>query len=122
MAITVDGYRAFIDASDLKRSLESLAEADLPAADRIEAETDRVDAMFDTAPIEPALEGEIRTAVKELLEEGPIAVRSSATAEDLGSSSFAGQYRTILDVEDEEAALRASRLCWASLGGPAVGA
>ena len=46
---------------------------------------------------------------------GPVAVRSSATAEDLPEASFAGQQDTILGVTGEEALLDAVRRCWASL-------
>ena len=46
---------------------------------------------------------------------GRVAVRSSATAEDLPEASFAGQQDTILDVEGEAALLDAIRRCWASL-------
>src|SRR5947209_10891601 len=46
---------------------------------------------------------------------GPVAVRSSATAEDLPGASFAGQQDTFLDVAGEEALLDAVRRCWASL-------
>jgi len=46
---------------------------------------------------------------------GPVAVRSSATAEDLPGASFAGQHDTILNVTGEEALLDAVRRCWASL-------
>ena len=46
---------------------------------------------------------------------GPVAVRSSATAEDLPGAAFAGQQDTFLDVEGEPALLDAVRKCWASL-------
>src|SRR5215470_10960421 len=46
---------------------------------------------------------------------GPVAVRSSATAEDLPGASFAGQQDTVLSVTSEEALLDAVRRCWASL-------
>jgi rifampicin phosphotransferase len=42
---------------------------------------------------------------------GAVAVRSSSTAEDLEGASFAGQYRTVLDVRGEEAVLAAARVC-----------
>jgi rifampicin phosphotransferase len=48
-------------------------------------------------------------------EDIPLAVRSSATAEDLPTASFAGQHDSILNVVGEEALLRALRTCWASL-------
>lgn len=120
VAITVDGYRAFVESSGLTDTLAALVDAAIPTADRIEEEADRIDALFAAAPIDPALEVEIRATVRELLDEGPIAVRSSATAEDLGSASFAGQYRTILEVDDENGAIEAIRSCWSSLWGPSV--
>ena len=46
---------------------------------------------------------------------GRVAVRSSATAEDLPEASFAGQQDTILDVEGDDAVVDAVRACWASL-------
>src|SRR4051794_16849447 len=46
---------------------------------------------------------------------GPVAVRSSATAEDMAEASFAGLQATFLNVEGEEAVLEAVRGCWASL-------
>jgi len=49
------------------------------------------------------------------LGEGKVAVRSSATAEDLPGASFAGQQDTFLNVEGSEALLDAIRRCWASL-------
>ncbi len=49
------------------------------------------------------------------LEGGAVAVRSSATAEDLAEAAFAGQQETFLNVIGEEALLDAVRTCWASL-------
>jgi pyruvate, water dikinase len=46
---------------------------------------------------------------------GPVAVRSSATAEDLPEASFAGQQETYLNIEGETEVLRAVQRCWASL-------
>src|SRR3954452_21121713 len=48
---------------------------------------------------------------------GPVAVRSSATAEDLPGAAFAGQQETFLNVVGDEAVLDALRACWASLWG-----
>jgi pyruvate,water dikinase len=45
----------------------------------------------------------------------PMAVRSSATAEDLPAASFAGQHETFLNIRDEDALLEAVKHCWSSL-------
>src|SRR3954470_17467835 len=47
-----------------------------------------------------------------------VAVRSSATAEDMAEASMAGQYDTFLDIKGEEALLDRIRCCWASLDSP----
>jgi pyruvate,water dikinase len=59
---------------------------------------------------------QIRTAYRRL-GGGPVAVRSSATAEDGAVASFAGQQETILGVQDEDAVCAAVDRCWASLHG-----
>ncbi|MFR9803426.1 PEP/pyruvate-binding domain-containing protein [Pseudonocardia sp. RS010] len=63
-----------------------------------------------SAPVPAGLAVGIRS-----LAGGPVAVRSSATAEDLPDASFAGQQDTYLGVEGPEAVLDAVRRCWASL-------
>lgn len=60
------------------------------------------------------LAADIRTAYRQL-GEGPVAVRSSATAEDLPGAAFAGQQETFLNVVGPAAVLDAVRGCWASL-------
>src|SRR5438552_16692095 len=63
---------------------------------------------------DPELASLIRTAYRDL-GGGPVAVRSSATAEDGAVTSFAGQQETFLGVSGEEAVLEAVARCWASL-------
>ena len=65
----------------------------------------------------PDLEEAIRSSYRAMGEKGPakVAVRSSATAEDLPEASFAGQLETFLNVEGESALLDACRNCYASL-------
>jgi pyruvate,water dikinase len=60
-----------------------------------------------TGKIPGGLENELRSAISPWLARGPVAVRSSGTAEDLSDLSFAGMYDTILNVTDE-ASLRAA--------------
>ena len=67
------------------------------------------------APIAPEVAAAVTTAYAALGKDVPVAVRSSATAEDLPGASFAGQQDTYLNVVGTEALLDAVRRCWASL-------
>jgi pyruvate,water dikinase len=69
-------------------------------------------AAFERAPIPPEIERNILAAYREH-GEGPVAVRSSATAEDLPEAAFAGQQDTFLNISDEQALLDSVRRCWA---------
>jgi len=66
------------------------------------------------APVPPDVEAAVRDAYAEL-RGGPVAVRSSATAEDLPFASFAGQQDSFMDVDGADAVVDAIRRCWASL-------
>lgn len=71
-------------------------------------------AAFEGGRIPPEIERDILAAYHRL-GYGPVAVRSSATAEDLPEATFAGQQETFLNVLGEQAVLEAVRRCWASL-------
>ncbi|MFN2556938.1 MAG: PEP/pyruvate-binding domain-containing protein [Nitriliruptorales bacterium] len=75
---------------------------------------DAVPEVFEGAPIPSEVERELLAAYRDL-GEGPVAVRSSATAEDLPEASFAGQQDTFLNVVGAQALMAAVRGCWASL-------
>jgi rifampicin phosphotransferase len=70
---------------------------------------------FLAASVPPEMEQEIVEVYRDLLGAGAVAVRSSATAEDLPEAAFAGQQDTFLNVVGEQALLDAVRRCWASL-------
>jgi pyruvate,water dikinase len=70
---------------------------------------------FQEAQIPYEVEQEILEMYRDRLGAGAVAVRSSATAEDLPGAAFAGQQDTYLNVVGEEALLDAVRRCWASL-------
>lgn len=71
-------------------------------------------AAFAAAPVPPEVEQNILAAYQQL-GQGPVAVRSSATAEDLPEAAFAGQQDTFLHIVGAAALLDAIRRCWASL-------
>ncbi len=68
-------------------------------------------------PIAPEIEAQLLAAWRQLVEESgtPIVVRSSALVEDRYGSSFAGQFESFLDLENETEFLTAVRSCWAAL-------
>ncbi len=119
-AITAQAYRHMLDQADawprLHRALDGLDVADVgDLARRALAAREIVLA----APLPPDLVAEILVAYKALRAEYgselTVAVRSSATAEDLPDASFAGQHETFLNVSGEAQLLDAVRQCFASL-------
>ena len=77
--------------------------------------------LFETVELPAGLTDRIRSGYAELGEPA-VAVRSSATTEDLPDASFAGQQDTYLNVQGADALLAAIRRCWASLWGERAGA
>jgi pyruvate,water dikinase len=114
--VTTQAYRHFVTAHDLQPAIHrALAGADAsPAA--LEAASATITQCFVEAEIPGDLADAIVAAYADLPGENPpVAVRSSATAEDLPGASFAGQQETYLNIRGAEAVLEATRRCWASL-------
>ncbi len=115
--VITPAYRAFVEANKLEVEIRQILDAtrmDDPAA--LEAASDSIRACFQRGELPPALADEIRGAYVRLQSTpGPVAVRSSATAEDLPDLSFAGQQDTYLNILGEPALLDAVIRCWASL-------
>ena len=113
--VTTSAYRAFLLDTGLDRRIAELVE-DLNVEDD-EALQDiacQVRAAIEEAPMPADLREQIEAAYREL-GEGPVAVRSSATAEDLAEASFAGQQSTYLNIEGAAEVVDAVQRCWASL-------
>jgi len=115
--VTVAAYRAVAGDHSIGTLTNRIAADEMVAAEE-------VDRIFNAAPVPDAVRAAIVGLSTQVGDGGPIAVRSSATVEDLHGSSFAGQYRTVLDVPggDEDAVLAAVRQVWASLWHPAPAA
>jgi rifampicin phosphotransferase len=113
--VTTAAYEAVAGGDDLRRILEDLAETRPEDTERLaELAADAREALL-AAPVPPNVIEAIGEAYRALGDSAPVAVRSSATAEDLPSASFAGQQDTYLNVVGEEPLLDAVRRCWASL-------
>jgi pyruvate,water dikinase len=114
--ITAPAYRLLIDSGGLgSRIDELLASLDRAACEALQAAEPRLRELFVHVPIPAVLERAILAGYRRLGDNVPVAVRSSATAEDLAGASFAGQQDTILNVIGEEELLAAARKCWSSL-------
>ncbi|MFZ1061558.1 MAG: phosphoenolpyruvate synthase [Candidatus Rokuibacteriota bacterium] len=119
-AITAAAYTALLDGNGLHdamaRILKGVTGEDLQAL----AEAGRaLRRLIVEAPPPPGLEDDVIAAYRTLCREYgaglAVAVRSSATAEDLPEASFAGQHETYLGVRGDQALLAACRRCFASL-------
>jgi phosphohistidine swiveling domain-containing protein len=118
--ITTVAYSDAVTERRLQLLVDDLMTASLPAPDRIAAEAAAIERTFLAAPLPSLVETAIKRVGVDVLSEGPVAVRSSATAEDLAEASFAGQYLTITDVTTVDELEVAVRRCWASLWSPAA--
>jgi rifampicin phosphotransferase len=101
--ITTGAYHDYLDTHGLADEIERHLD-----------DPDRIAGLFDEHPLPDQLIEDILEAYADL-GEPPVAVRSSATAEDLPDASFAGQQETYLNVTSPLALLEAVRRCWASL-------
>lgn len=117
--ITTAAYAALLQGTDLADRLAVILAADggnTESAESIDRTEDgsTIRAAFAATRMPAAVRAEIVAAYRPFAGR-PLAVRSSATAEDLPGAAFAGQQDTYLNVLGEEALLEAVRNCWASL-------
>ncbi len=120
-ATTADAFKAFVAHNDLHHRiydrLGSLDVEDVPALTRAGAE---IRGWVIDAPLQPELDRDIRDAYAKLCADAggsdvAVAVRSSATAEDLPDASFAGQQETFLNVTGADDVVRKVKEVFASL-------
>lgn len=115
--VTSEAYTYFVEKEGLKEYIVKLLETLDPSdMKKLREVAELIKRRISQATMPPEIEKEIREAYREL--GGVVAVRSSATAEDLPEASFAGQFRTFLNIEGEENVLEAVKNCWASLFEP----
>ena len=112
--VTASTYRAFIEESGIETELFETVDVDAEDSSELaEAAADAQQLITET-PLPGPVRDEILAAYDNLGENASVAVRSSATAEDLPGASFAGQQDTYLNVTREDL-LDYVRDCWASL-------
>ncbi|WP_406729016.1 PEP/pyruvate-binding domain-containing protein [Streptomyces sp. GD-15H] len=119
-AVTTTAFDRFVDGSGLREEIQAaLAEIDpddVACVDRVSA---KIRATIESRDVPDDMHGMLRDAYDTLMsrfpDEVPVAVRSSATAEDLPDASFAGQQDTYLWLTGYPAVREHVRRCWASL-------
>ena len=119
--VTASGYTKFIKYAELDEVVKLLMEAvDVEDVDELTNASKEIQKKIKEKEFDPELKEEILSAYREFSEnigvkDPEVAVRSSATAEDLPDASFAGQQDTYLHISGEEELLNHIRDCFASL-------
>jgi rifampicin phosphotransferase len=115
--VTTAAYECVSQQADLEGLLHELATTPASDINRLEQYAAMTRERLQAVTIPPFLADVLQDAYQQLTHNAPVAVavRSSATAEDLPFASFAGQQDTILNVITFDALLDAIRRCWASL-------
>ncbi|MEM0357534.1 MAG: phosphoenolpyruvate synthase [Candidatus Bathyarchaeia archaeon] len=125
-AVTAYAYRKFIEETGIASEIYKIIQEsvkDLNDPKQYEEASRRIRALIESTPMPKEIEDAIREAYRELcrrlnMADVPVAVRSSATAEDLPDASFAGQQETYLNVAGENEVIEKTIKCWSSLFTP----
>lgn len=120
-AVTAQAYRDFIVRSGIAKGIFEALKVDVNDPAALNGAAERAKGLVLGAKVPKDIEKAIRDRYREMCKrEGKevlVAVRSSATAEDLPDASFAGQQETFLNVLGDDQVFEAVRKCWASLYG-----
>ena len=109
-------YRRFVADNDLQTRMLNLCKPIIiEGAVSFEQASKKIQELFSLYELSSEIESDIIAAYESLPGKPPVAVRSSANAEDLPELSFAGQQETYLNVTGGPAVAVAIRNCWASL-------
>jgi len=116
-AVTTGAHESFLAANGLAgRERELLAGMDADDIASVNRVSEEMAGLTEAAAIPEQVARDVLAAYSEL--GGPVAVRSSARAEDLAGASFAGQLRTFLWIVGADEVLEHVRRCWAGFSSP----
>ncbi|HIH30419.1 TPA: phosphoenolpyruvate synthase [Candidatus Micrarchaeota archaeon] len=120
--VTAGAYFLFINHNRIGEVIKEMtSDLDVENTDRLAKASDMVRSRILGGEIPPALRQEILNSYRNMIKDGRepyVAVRSSATAEDLPEASFAGQQSTYLNIKGAENCVQSVKECWASLFEP----
>ncbi|MFH1749518.1 MAG: phosphoenolpyruvate synthase [bacterium] len=115
-SVTADAYFDFLDQNNLREKIKNkLSNLDVHDSKALQSIAKEVQSLIIQGKISQQTQDTILKAYKNLGNNIYVAVRSSATAEDLPEASFAGQQATYLNIKGEDNLLKAVKDCWASL-------
>jgi len=125
-AITAFAYKKYIEETGIATKIYEIINATITDPNepkQFEEASKKIRALIESTPMPKEIESSIKLAYTELcqklsMDEVFVAVRSSATAEDLPDASFAGQQETYLNVKGVDEVLQATVKCWSSLFTP----
>jgi pyruvate,water dikinase len=122
-ALSADAYQTFLEKTGAQKKIQSLLSGtDIADMDALNNVSQKIRKLIQGLPLPREIEKEVLQRYQELCRERgkdniPVAVRSSATAEDLPGASFAGQQDTFLNVTGKNL-LESVKKCWSSLFTP----
>ncbi len=111
--VTADTYRSFIEETEIDEELFEVVDVDSDDSAALAEAAERAQELILETEAPPSVKEDLLAAYDEM-GDADVAVRSSATAEDLPDASFAGQQDTYLNVSRADL-LRRVKECWASL-------
>ncbi len=116
--VTANAYYDFLKKSKVTNKIRNLIEPlDYNNSKQLQQVAEEIKQVILSAQMPPELSEDIKQAYTKM-GRGLVAVRSSATAEDLPEASFAGQQSTSLNIQGEKEVITAVQNCWASLFKP----
>jgi pyruvate,water dikinase len=123
-AVTTSSYESFITETGIKDTIyDKLSGLDINDMELLNRAAEAVQDLIKGASVSPDIRSAVGDAYAELCDlveqkDLPVAVRSSATAEDLPTASFAGQQETFLWITGADRVMESVQKCWASLFTP----
>lgn len=113
--VTTASYQTFVEINHIQPKINKLLDGiDSNNTSQLEDVSKQIGVLFHNGAMPQEVSDAIKTAYDELGNIS-VAIRSSATAEDLPDASFAGQQDTYLNIQGENEVLAAVKRCWASL-------
>ncbi|MCE4606189.1 MAG: pyruvate, water dikinase [Desulfurococcales archaeon] len=120
--VTSEAYRCFIQETELNQRIQTILKEEVKSGqpDEYERASARIRSLIMRSTVPPSIVAAVKQAYRNLgkiigIENPRVAVRSSATVEDLPEASFAGQQDTYLNVQGEDEVMEHVKMAWASL-------